>query len=178
MSTTKRKDAEAVKDVLKLQEQMNAMSVDKINDIAPKVEDAPVEMSMKERASLENALYIEPKRTLKAFGTLPEKLKKEHAHAWEYVKGMFENYIVNTEHLTFWLCLYPGDPDCLWEIPPNRPVYVPRHVAKHLEEIMKYHTFDFIQKPESKWRPGDQMESFSPVGTHYRGKFRAIGAFA
>lgn len=180
MSTTKKRDVEAVKDVLELQKDMNAMSVDKINELAPKVEAEEIEkpLSMRERAALENARYIEPKRTLKAFGTLPEKLKREHAHAWEYVKGMFENYIVNGESITFWLSLYPGDPDCLWEIPPNVAVYIPRHVAKHLEEIMKYHSFSFLEKPKERWRPGDEMEFFAPTGTHYRGKFRAIGAFA
>lgn len=176
--STKRKDMEAVESVIKMQEDLATLTIDKINEIAPEADPKPVELSDRERAALENALYIEPKRKLKAFGTLPEKLKREHQHAWEYVKGMFENYIVNNEPLTFWLSLYPGDPDCLWEIPPNRPVYIPRHVAKHLEEVMKYHSFDFLEKPKERWRPGDQMENFAPVSTHYRGKFRAIGAFA
>lgn len=174
----KENDEVVVKKVLKMGEDLNALSVDKINEIAPTIDDAPFEMSTKDKARMENIAYLEPKRTLKAFGTLPEKLKKEHSHAWEYVKGIFENYLINGEHLTFWLSLFPGDPDCLWEIPANVPVYVPRHVAKHLEEVMKYHTFDFLQKPKDRWRPGDEMEYFSPVGTHYRGKFRAIGAFS
>lgn len=180
MSVKKKLDSDDVKSVIEMQKDMNALSVDKINEVAPKNEEveAPLELSYKEKAALENALYIEPKRTLKAFGNLPEKLKREHAHAWEYVKGMYENYIVNSEPITFWLSLYPGDPDCLWEIPPNRAVYIPRHVAKHLEEVMKYHSFDFVEKPKDRWRPGDQMEQFTPVATHYRGKFRPIGAFA
>ncbi len=179
MTVTKKKDIDAVKEVLSMQKDLSNLSVDKVNQIAPvaeEVEDRP--MTARERATLENALYIEPKRQLKAFGTLPEKLKKEHAFMWEYVKGVYENIIVNGEAITFWLSLYPGDPDNLWEIPANRAVYVPRHVAKHLEECMKYHTFDFLKIPESRWRPGDAMETFSPIGTHYRGKFRAIGAFA
>lgn len=175
-----KKDVELVEDVLESQKDLNALTTDKINELAPQVEETEplVQLTMKEKAALENCRYIEPKRKLQAFGKLPEKLRAEHKHAWEYVRGIFENYIVNTEPLTFWLCLYPGDPDCMWEIPPNVPVYVPRHVAKHLEEIMKYHTFNYVQKPESKWRPGDFTETFTPVGTHYRGKFRPIGAFA
>jgi len=174
----KNNDELAVKNVLNMQKDMNSLDVDAINEIAPDVEVAPIEMSMKEKARLENIPYIEPKKSLKGFGTLPEKLKKEHKYMWEYVKGIYENYIVNGEPITFWLSLYPGDPDLLWEIPPNRPVYVPRHVAKHLEEVMKYHTFSYVEKPQDKWRPGDNMEYFAPTGTHYRGKFRAIGAFA
>ena len=176
MTITRKRDL--VSETLDHQSQLNNLDVDTIEKIAPKTEVAPPELSARERAKLENALYIEPKRTLKGFGTLPEKLKREHAHAWEYVKGMFENYIVNTEALTFWLSLYPGDPDCLWEIPPNRPVYIPRHVANHLEEVMKYHKFDYVPKAESQWVPGQSIEHFLPVSTHFRGKFRAIGAFA
>ncbi len=167
-----------VSEVISLQKDLNSLSTDTVEQVAPKAEDAPLEISVRDRAKFENCLYIEPKRTLKGCGVLPEKLKKEHVHAWEYVRGMFENFTVVGEHITFWLSLYPGDPDCMWEIPANTPVYVPRHVAKHLEEVMKYHKFDFIEKPKDKWRPGDAMESFTPVSTHYRGKFRAIGSFA
>jgi hypothetical protein len=176
--TKKTDDIKTVNKVIQMQEDMNALDVDKINELAP----APIEedkpLSNREMAALENAVFIEPKRQLRGFGTLPEKLKREHKHAWEYVKGMFENIIVNGEALTFWLSLYPGDPDCLWEIPANVPVFVPRHVANHLEKIMEYHEFSMVEKPQSKWRPGDQIEYFAPTATKYRGKFRAIGAFA
>jgi hypothetical protein len=178
MTTPRKSEIDSVKSTLSLQSSLNEMTVDKINDQAPDGEAPEPKVSYREIAAREGIRYIEPKRRLKGFGELPEKLKKEHAHAWEYVKGMFENYIINTEPLTFWLSLYPGDPDCLWEIPPNVPVYIPRHVAKHLEETMKYHTFSFIEKPKEKWKPGDSMEDFAATGTFYRGKFRAIGAFS
>ena len=178
MSIPRKTDAEVVKEVLGLQSDLNALSVDKISATAPEAIEHEPEVSMKEIALREGVRYIEPKRKLQAFGTLPEKMKREHRHAWGYVRGMFENYIINNEPITFWLSLFPGDPDCMWEIPPNVPVYIPRHVAKHLEEVMKYHTFSYIEKPTNKWRPGDSMEYFAPTGTHYRGKFRAIGAFA
>lgn len=176
MSRPRKEDL--VSAVLENEKQLSKLDVDTIDKMAPEAEIPEPEISIKERARMENCQYIEPKRKLKGFGILPEKLKKEHAHAWEYVRGMFENYIVGSESLTFWLSLYPGDPDCLWEIPPNRPVYIPRHVAKHLEEVMKYHKFDYVQKPETQWQVDQQIEQFTPVSTHYRGKFRAIGAFA
>lgn len=178
MNSKKTRDQEAVKEVLEIQKDLNALSVDKVNEIAPEAEVAPLELTAKEKAKMERCRYVEPKRQLQAFGKLPEKLRAEHKHAWEYVRGMYENYMVNAEPITFWLSLYPGDPDNLWEIPANQPVYVPRHVAKHLEEVMKYHKFEFLEKPKDKWRPGDEMEYFAPVETVYRGKFRPIGAFA
>ena len=162
-----------------LQQNMNALTMDEIERQEPEALVQVQEMSMKERAKLEGAVYLEPKRRLSPpLGTLPDKQKKEHAHAWEYVKGMYENYVVNGEPLTFALCLYAGDPDLLWEIPANVPVYIPRHVAKHLEEVQKYHTFNYLEVPTDRWHADEFTHQFGISGTHYRGKFRAIGAFS
>lgn len=176
----KRDDKRLVEGVLTLQQQMNSLEQDDINEIAP----APVEVelqtkiSKKELAESEGYTWIEPKRFLPAMGVLPEKLKRQHAHDWEYVRGIFENYVTIGESISFWLCLYPGDKDCLWEIPSNKPVYVPRMVAKHLEETMKFHTFSYIEMPAHSLRTDSETHKFAPTGTQYRGKFRPIGAFA
>lgn len=170
---------DTVKEVVSLQQDLNALSVDKINETAPKADPEPqTQLSMKEIAKAENVPYIEPKRKIKGFGKLPEKLVAEHKRDWEYVKGIFENFVVNGEPVKFWLSVYPGDPDCLWEIPANRPVYVPRMVAKHLEDVMKYHTFSYLEKHQQTMAPDDFTHQFTVTGTTYRGKFRAVGAFA
>lgn len=163
-----------------IKENLDSMSVDKINASAPKaIEPIPQEMSLKERAKLEGVRYIEPKRRLSPpLGKLPEKLKAKHAHDWEYVKGIYENYIVIGEPITFNLCMYPGDADYMWEVPANVPVYVPRMVAKHLEECQAYHTFNYVEKASQEWRANEETHQFKVTGTHYRGKFRPIGAFA
>lgn len=166
-----------VKKTINAQEQMNALTVDKINKMAPAPEvDDEVPLTMKERAKLEGIQYITPKKSLQAFGKLPEKLKEDHARDWEYVKGMYENYVVSGEPICFWYSKYPGDQDHLWEIPCNKPVYVPRMIAKHLEEVQKYHTFTYVETNAN--RPDEFTHQFAPTGTHYRGKFRAIGAFS
>jgi hypothetical protein len=168
-----------VKSIGSLQESISTLTVDEINKKAPDAEPEIQEMSLKERAKLENVRYIEPKRRLSPpLGTLPEKLKAEHKHAWEYVKGMYENYVINGEPITFSYCQYPGDADYMWEIPSNTPVYVPRMIAKHLEEIQKYHQFEYREKTNNSWRPDDFTHQFNVTATHYRGKFRALGAFA
>ena len=173
------KEAKAVTAVVEMQKDLNTLTQDKVNEMAPQaVEVQPQVESLKAIALREGVPYIEPKRRLGAFGKLPEKLKSQHAHDWQYVKGICENYIVNGEPVKFWLSLYPGDPDCLWEIPVNRPVYVPRMVAKHLEEVMKYHKYGYVEKPETHQRVDDFQQQFMPTETHYRGKFRPIGAFS
>lgn len=173
-----KKDQGLVESVLETQKDLNALTVDKINELAPEAEEVEPQLTMKEKAALENALYIEPRRKMKGFGTLAEKQKKQHAHDWEYVKGIFENYVVNGEPLRFWHCIYPEDADCLWEIPCNVAVYVPRMIAKHLEEQMKYHKFEFVPISERNQGVDRFTDEFRPVTTTYRGKFRPIGAFA
>jgi hypothetical protein len=175
----KKTDTESlVKNVVALQEDMNSLTVDAIAK-TPVEEPAPiVELTAKQRAAEMGIRYIEPKRKLPALGKLPEKLQAQHKYDWEYVKGIYENYVVNGEPLSFWMAAYPGDPDYLWEIPANVVVYVPRFIAKHLEDCQKYHTFSHREKSVSEQRVDDFQYNFAATGTHYRGKFRAIGAFA
>ena len=177
MENMKKETQRLVENTLDLQESMNTLTIDEIERQAPKIE-IP-EMTLKERSKLEGARWIEPKRRLSPhLGTLPDKQKKDHAHDWEYVKGMYENYVVNGEPLTFGLCVYAGDADYLWEVAANVTIYVPRMVAKHLEEVQKYHTFTYLEAPINNLRADEFTHQFSVSGTHYRGKFRPIGAFS
>lgn len=175
-----KKTESLVKSVVELHEDMNALTVDKINNTAPAPQEIEpqTKLSMREIAKMENIPYCEPVRKLGAFGTLPEKQKRDHERDWEYVKGIFENEVCRGEPIRFWFSKYAGDPDCMWEIPANRPVYVPRMIALHLETVMQYHTFDYIEKPSNIWRKDDFTHQFSTTGTFWRGKFRPIGAFA
>jgi len=55
-------------------------------------------------------------------------------------------------------------------------------IAKHLEECQKYHSFERLEGTSDP-RPMaahevEAMRWFRPSGTHYRGKFRAIGVFS
>jgi hypothetical protein len=184
-----KKDAkDLVKDVANLQQDLNKLTVDVINETAPKVVDTEVQtkMSKKELAKLEGVPYIEPVRKLKAIGTLPEKWRAKRERDWEYVKGIFENEVCRGEPIKFTFSKWPGDPDCVWEVPANRPVYVPRMIAKHLSgeqdedtgiKAMEYHSFDYLTKHASNIEVGKEMESFCTTGTYSRGKFRALGAF-
>lgn len=185
----KKEQEKSVKEVMNLHRDMNELTVDKISELAPseKEQDCQTKISRKELAKNEGVPYIEPLRKLRPFGTLPEKWKKMHEHDWEYVKGIFENEVSRGEPIRFTFSKWPGDADCMWEIPSNIPVYVPRMIAKHLSgerddmtgmQSMQYHTFEHIHKAESQLRKDDFMQQFSVTGTISRGKFRALGAFS
>jgi len=175
---SKREQVNLVENMIENQRNLNEFNQERVNEVAPKpIESEPQELTLKQIAKNENVQYIEPKKQIKGLGILPDSLKKEHAFMWEYVKGIFENRAIVGETLKFWLKLYPGDPDCLWEIPANRPVYVPRMVAKTIDETMIYHKFDYIQKDTSRMAKNNFAEEFSVVETVRRGEFRPIGAF-
>lgn len=177
-----------VNEVTGLQKDLNELNVDKINETAPKQEEKEpeVQFSKKELAKMEGVPYIEPVRKLQAIGTLPEKWRKERDRDWEYVKGIFENEVYRGEPIRFSFSKWPGDPDCVWEVPANRPVYVPRMIAKHLSgeideltgiKCMEYHSFNHLEKNPQMWQKDDYTHQFTVTGTYSRGKFRALGAF-
>jgi len=84
----KKETENLVKNVAEMGHEISQMTVDKINEIAPKPEEKELTFSMKQKAEAEGIPYIEPKRRLQAFGKLPDKLKKDHERGWEYVKGI------------------------------------------------------------------------------------------
>lgn len=173
----KEQQKKLVKGTVELQQTISRMTVDEINQ-APDVEpETQLQLTAKQLAAKENCLYIEPKKTLPPVGTLPEKQRKAHDYDWQYVKGILENFVISGEGVEFWYKKYPGDQDCLWHVPCNVPVYVPRMIAKHLEETMKYHSFEVISRPQEKWQKDQFAEDFRATGTQYRAKMRAVEAF-
>ena len=188
----KKETEDLIKKTVHMTESMSTMTVDNINESAPEatITEDPQKL-LKEVALKENAIWLKPKRTLQASGKLPEKWKKLHAHDWEYVCGSFQPEVTggrpSNEPKTFWFSKWPGDMDCLWEVPVNRKVYLPRMIALYLSgekdphtgmESMKYHSFDYIQRPEPYWKTDDFTHQFSSTGTHYRGRFVPIGVFS
>jgi hypothetical protein len=170
---------ELVKQTIEQQKALDSLTVDKIAETVVVEPEIQTKITMKELAASEGIPYIEPKRRLTGpLGKLPDKLKQEHARAWEYVKGIYENFECPGDSIKFSLSLYPGDSDYLWEVPANRPVYVPRMVANHLESCQMYHKFAYIDMASNQLGPGGHMQNFAPTQTTYRGKFRPIGAFA
>lgn len=59
--------------------------------------------------------------------------------AWEYVQVICTNSEIASENLEFWHKPMIAGEECnFWQIPVNRPVFLPRHVAEHIK-TRKYH---------------------------------------
>lgn len=189
----KKDAATLVKQVSNLNSDLNTLTQDKVNEIAPASDDyAETKLTSRQMAARDGVRYIEPKKRLPAGNH--EKLKPEwrakRDRDWEYVIGIFHGEIINNtpsrEPKSFWHKKWAEDAFCLWEIPTEEPVYVPRMIALHLSggkdedtgmECMKYHTFDYKERPQAYQRPGDYQHQFTAVSTNYRGRFVPIGGF-
>lgn len=55
-------------------------------------------------------------------------------HAWEYVEVICTHNEIAGETMEFWLKPAISGEDCnFWQVPVNRPVKIPRHVAEHIK---------------------------------------------
>lgn len=81
-----------------------------------------------------DAPYIKPARAI--FGREPfnEKFRKTWEKAWEYVKCIVEQKECPEEIVEKWTKEFPGDPAHFWEIPVNKPIYLPRFVAHQITQ--------------------------------------------
>jgi len=83
-----------------------------------------------------DALYLEPIQKIPTGAPRNPQYEKVHGsleYLMEYVVGVFESQMIGG-NLKFDLAEIPGVDYCRWEVPVNKPVGVPRYVAKHLQK--------------------------------------------
>lgn len=67
-----------------------------------------------------------------------EKNRKARDEDWEYVKCIVENYEIIGEAVEVWTAKWGCDPAHFWRVPVNKPIMIPRHLAKQLSKC-QYH---------------------------------------
>ena len=83
-------------------------------------------------------------RIVPTFSRSPNGKKKPEQdslrrRAWEYVKVICSNAEIPGEQIEFWHKPAISGEECnYWQIPADRPVLIPRHVAEHIKS-RKYH---------------------------------------
>jgi hypothetical protein len=118
-------------------EQVQSMTLDSMNK-APVVErEQQTKMSNREMNKTD-APYIKPVRSISSKEPFNEKYRKEWEESWEYVKCVVENLEIIGERVEKWTKRFAGDPAHFWQIPVNKPIYLPRFVADELSKCC-YH---------------------------------------
>lgn len=118
-------------------EQAQSMTLEAMNKAPLKDIEQQTKLSNREM-NRDDAPYIKPVRSLSGTDKFNEKYRKDWEHAWEYVKCVVENLEIIGERVQKWTKKFAGDPAHFWEIPVNKPIYLPRFVAEELSKCW-YH---------------------------------------
>lgn len=142
-------NSEGQKEINKAQERFDnwndaVKSFDPFNVSGPVEEkDSQTHLSTKQAKDMD-APYIKPIRSInrpnheKAKTYWNEKFQGIHDEDWEYVRCIVENNEIIGEAVEVWTAKYGCDPAHFWKVPVNKPIMVPRLLAKQLAKC-QYH---------------------------------------
>jgi hypothetical protein len=117
--------------------QVKEMTLDRMNTAPDKEREPQTKLSSGEVKRMD-APYIKPVRSISSREQFNEKYRADHTRAWEYIKCIVENNEIIGEDVECWTKKFAGDPAHFWKIPVNKPVYIPRLLAKQISDC-KYH---------------------------------------
>ena len=125
-----------------------------------------------------DATYLEPKTRIPTSGTRHPEWEKQRDYLHEYVVGVFESQMI-VGKIEFWLTGLPGDDYCLWSIPCNKTVGIPRFVGKHLSTNLSWKEMKPLgrgNEPQSFYED-EMMNPFGNFETKRRGTFHPVNAY-
>jgi hypothetical protein len=118
-------------------DEINSLSLDHLNK-APKEDLEPqTKLTAKEIAKA-NIPYLKPKRSISSKEKFNENHRSDYNYALERVNFIAENNEIIGETINLWTKPFPGMPAEEWEIPTNKPVNGPRHLAEQIKKCT-YH---------------------------------------
>lgn len=116
------------------------MTMDRLNMTPRSEEDQQTRLSSREISKTKD-IYLKPKKSLSP-GINPktgekekfnEKFRDEYNFKMEYVQFIAENKEIIGESIELWTKPF-GGMDCeFWEVPTNKPVWGPRHLAEKIK---------------------------------------------
>ena len=128
-----------------------------------------------------DAIYIEPIQKIPTGGAKCKAYHDRHGsleYLKEYVVGVFESQLVGAT-FSFDLAEIPGEDYCRWKIPVNKPIGIPRYVAKHLTTHLAWKEMKPIgQNQDPQAYDADEVtKPFQNFETKRRGNFYPINAY-
>ena len=157
---------------------------DAVNDMTKAMASTPERESEKNlqisefKKKFPDAIYLTPSTKIPTGGIPHPEFEKQREYLWEYVVGIFESQMIMGK-LEFFLTGLPGDDYCKWSIPANKPVGVPRFVAKHLEKGLGWKEMKPIARTQDPQAFNDEdiCKPFEQFEYKKRGNFHPISAY-
>lgn len=127
----------AAKQFDKFDDQVKAMTLDRMNE-APKEDKEPQSRFSQKELSKTPDHYIKPSKHLGDGQKFNERFREQWEYAKEYVHFTAYHSEIIGEKLEFWTHPFGGVGAQYWEIPTGKPIWAPRHVAEQIRRC-KYH---------------------------------------
>lgn len=116
-------------------ESLKAIPVDRINNESAlnEIRDYEPQTKISNReANRSDAIYLKPSRSIGCKAKFNEKFRAKWDHQKQYVRFIAENNEIIGEKIEIWTKPFAGVPYEFWEVPVNRPVMGPRHLAEQI----------------------------------------------
>lgn len=171
MQPKPRVNEDGQKELAKIEKSFDSLgeSIRDINPLeckAPEPEFDPLTKLSKKQMEMATAPYIKPLRSqarpvnekqgMKVH--FNEKHRPLYEKDWEWLKVTVDNYEMIGSDVEMWTAEWGCDPAYFWVIPTNKPVYLPRFVARRLKKC-RYHEMHMEGDPQQGAKPsgGDQF---------------------
>lgn len=125
-------------------ENIDSLTLDRMNT-APKEDVEPQTKISNREAQKSDAIYLKPARSIMAVNPktgerekFNEKFRKDWEFDKEYVRFVAEHKEIIGETIEIWTHPYGGVPAELWNVPTNKVVCGPRHLAEQIKKCT-YH---------------------------------------
>ncbi|HEX5553450.1 MAG TPA: hypothetical protein VFX43_09400 [Chitinophagaceae bacterium] len=169
--TTKELESAAIA-ATKMQEQMSALTQDAMQSAPLHEVEAQTKMTKKQVEEYD-APVIRATKSMPSTGKALPQEAQAREDGWKYIKCIAENNEVVGEMIEFWYKKFSGDPIYFWQVPVNKPIYLPKHVAQHISD-RKYHVMKMQSKPIHEVAFGEPMDRLVCQETRRRLDCRSV----
>lgn len=125
--------------------QIKEMTLDRMN-VAPKEDSEPQTKIAQRDLDKHKDVYLKPSKSIGSKEKFNEDYRSDYNFSMEYVNFIAENKEIIGETLEFWTKPFAGMPAQYWQVPTNKPLWAPRHVAERIKGC-KYHRLVMQQTP-------------------------------
>lgn len=85
-------------------------------------------------------IHIKPSKSIGCRNKFNEDYRSQYEYMKEYVHIIAEHRELRGQTIELWTKFWPGVAAEYWEVPVNKPIWVPRYVSNRIKEC-GYHTF-------------------------------------
>ena len=78
-------------------------------------------------------IYLKPITSVGSKEAFNEKFRSMWEYDKQYVRIIAENNEIKGDHIEIWTKPYPGVAAQFWNVPVNKPIYVPRYLAEQIK---------------------------------------------